>query len=63
VVNATRLPVNVMCMPNLPGFDELQSLGVKRISMGPFVSAYANKKAEEAASAILQDNNCSFLFN
>ncbi len=36
VVNATRLPVNVMCMPALPGFDELQQLGVKRISMGPF---------------------------
>jgi len=36
VVEETRLPVNVMCMPGLPGFDELQVLGVKRISMGPF---------------------------
>lgn len=37
VVKATRLPVNVMCMPNLPGFEELQKLGVKRISMGNFL--------------------------
>lgn len=36
VVKETQLPVNVMCMPALPGFDELQHLGVKRISMGPF---------------------------
>jgi 2-methylisocitrate lyase-like PEP mutase family enzyme len=34
VVASTHLPVNVMCMPDLPSFDELQQLGVKRISMG-----------------------------
>jgi 2-methylisocitrate lyase-like PEP mutase family enzyme len=36
VVKATTLPINVMCMPNLPNFQELESLGVKRISMGGF---------------------------
>jgi 2-methylisocitrate lyase-like PEP mutase family enzyme len=49
-------------MPDLPDFEELTSLGVKRISMGPFVNSYVNKKTEEAATAILQDNNFSFLF-
>jgi 2-methylisocitrate lyase-like PEP mutase family enzyme len=63
VVSATSLPINVMCMPNLPAFDELQSLGVKRISMGPFVNSYANKKTEEVADTILQDNNFSCLFD
>ncbi|WP_293309939.1 isocitrate lyase/PEP mutase family protein [Pedobacter sp. UBA5917] len=37
VVKATSLPINVMCMPDLPGFKELESLGVKRISMGGFL--------------------------
>ncbi len=37
VVKATTLPINVMCMPGLPDFKELESLGVKRISMGPFL--------------------------
>ena len=36
-VESTSLPVNVMCMPNLPDFDRLKALGVKRISMGNFL--------------------------
>ena len=35
-VSATRLPLNVMYVPNLPDLDTLQDLGVKRVSMGPF---------------------------
>jgi len=62
VVKATSLPVSVMCMPGLPGFEELKVLGVKRISIGPFVNNYINKKTEEAVGAILQDNNFSSLF-
>jgi 2-methylisocitrate lyase-like PEP mutase family enzyme len=62
VVKATKLPINVMCMPALPGFDELESLGVKRISMGPFVQSYVNKKMQEAIHAIVSDNNFSCLF-
>ncbi len=37
IANYTRLPINVMCMPNLPDFDILENLGVKRISMGNFI--------------------------
>ncbi|MFL5745441.1 MAG: isocitrate lyase/phosphoenolpyruvate mutase family protein [Niastella sp.] len=36
-VNRTTLPINVMCIPGLPDFKTLQSLGVKRVSMGPFL--------------------------
>ncbi|MBI3218732.1 MAG: isocitrate lyase/phosphoenolpyruvate mutase family protein [Bacteroidetes bacterium] len=62
VVNATHLPINVMCMPQLPDFETLRSLGVKRISMGPFVQNLINKKTEEAITTILKDNNFSSLF-
>jgi 2-methylisocitrate lyase-like PEP mutase family enzyme len=62
VVNATHLPINVMCMPELPNFEELKSLGVKRISMGPFVNSFVNKKTEEVIATILRDNNFSSLF-
>jgi 2-methylisocitrate lyase-like PEP mutase family enzyme len=37
VINATDLPVNVMCMPDLPDFQSLTTLGVKRVSMGNFL--------------------------
>jgi len=37
LVEATNLPVNVMCMPDLPSFSSLTKLGVKRISMGNFL--------------------------
>jgi len=36
IVETTDLPINVMCMPNLPDFQTLQNLGVQRISMGNF---------------------------
>jgi len=57
VVNATRLPINVMCMPQLPGFDELASLGVKRISMGPFLFSKIYDHAGQLAQAVINDNN------
>lgn len=36
LVDMVELPLNVMCMPDLPDFKALQKLGVMRISMGPF---------------------------
>lgn len=36
-VAQTRLLLNVMCVPGLPGFEQLSELGVKRVSMGPFL--------------------------
>jgi 2-methylisocitrate lyase-like PEP mutase family enzyme len=59
VVNATKLPVNVMCMPDLPGFDELGSLGVKRISMGPFLFNKVNTVFGQLAAAVITDKNFS----
>lgn len=36
---ALTVPLNVMCMPDLPDFVRLTALGVRRISMGNFVHA------------------------
>ena len=59
VVKATRLPINVMCMPNLPDFEELGALGVKRISMGPFLFNKVYNYASELAKAVYSDQNFS----
>jgi len=59
VVKATRLPMNVMCVPGLPGFEELESLGVKRISMGPFFFNKAYDSMLQLAKTISDDKNFS----
>ena len=62
VVSATPLPVNVMCMPIMPDFKTLGSLGVKRISMGPFLQNLIHSKTEDAAKVVVQQQNFSSLF-
>lgn len=58
-VTATQLPVNVMCIPGLPGFDKLQALGVRRASMGPFLQNKTYGKAGEVAEKVITDRNFS----
>ena len=52
-VAATRLPVNVMCIPGLPDFKKLQSLGVRRASMGPFLQNKTFGVSAELARNVL----------
>ncbi|MFZ4927945.1 isocitrate lyase/PEP mutase family protein [Chryseobacterium sp. Mn2064] len=54
IVNSTKLPVNVMCMPGLPDFKTLQNLGVKRISSGNFLNGYIYRNLEEKSSEIIK---------
>lgn len=63
VVNGTKLPVNVMCMPQLPDFEELGSLGVKRVSMGPFLFNKVYREAGRLAKVILDDRNFSSILS
>ena len=63
VVKATRLPVNVMCMPDLPGFDELQQLGVKRISMGPFFFNKVYEHIRTLSNAVNSHKNFSAILS
>ena len=62
VTESTKLPVNVMCMPNLPNFARLKQIGVKRISMGNFVHAKMYTDFKKMTSEILESQSFSNLF-
>lgn len=59
IVQATRLPINVMCMPGLPDFDVLAELGVKRISMGGFFYNKVYQHVKRLSETVLNGNNFS----
>jgi 2-methylisocitrate lyase-like PEP mutase family enzyme len=52
LITAVPLPLNVMCMPQLPGFAHLAALGVKRISMGNFVHSWLQQQLSQMLQAI-----------
>jgi 2-methylisocitrate lyase-like PEP mutase family enzyme len=62
IVNSTNLPVNVMCMPNLPDFNTLTELGVKRISMGNFLLDKMYQELENIAETVLQQQSFQSIF-
>jgi len=63
IVRNITLPLNVMCMPNLPDFDQLKSAGVKRISMGNFLNKASYSALDTLTKNIIRDNNFSSLFS
>ncbi|MHA7058855.1 isocitrate lyase/PEP mutase family protein [Aquimarina sp. M1] len=62
IIDSTELPVNVMCMPNLPDFDTLSKLGVKRISMGNFVFDKMYGQFEKINKDMLTHNSFTSIF-
>lgn len=62
VVSQTKLPINVMCMPDLPDFEILANIGVKRISMGNFVNSCIYQTMENTVSTILKQKSFNTLF-
>jgi 2-methylisocitrate lyase-like PEP mutase family enzyme len=58
-VSHSTLPISVMCIPGLPGFDKLEELGVKRASMGPFIFNKVYKKPGELCHEINDKRNFS----
>ncbi len=62
VVSSTTLPVNVMCMPELPDFELLKSLGVKRISMGNFLFDGLQDDLSDRLNKIKQANSFKSVF-
>lgn len=62
IVNSTDLPINVMCMPNLPDFHTLTQLGVKRISMGNFLFDKMYTQFEETTRLVLRQNSFKTIF-
>ncbi|WP_100077206.1 isocitrate lyase/PEP mutase family protein [Chryseobacterium camelliae] len=62
VTASTSLPVNVMSMADLPDFDQLKELGVKRITSGAFMYKHIYREMEKAGQAITDEKNFSKLF-
>lgn len=62
IAGATGLPLNVMCMPDLPSFDRLKLAGVSRISMGNFVHSAMPSRLNDLMQAIRSRQTFEGLF-
>ena len=62
IVMQTQLPLNVMCMPELPNFEILEKIGVKRISAGNFLNSYTYTSLENITTKILTEQSFNPLF-
>ena len=62
VTRATKLPVNVLCMPNLPSFDVLKDEGVKRISIGSFLYNSITEFTRDSVARIQDEQMFQSLF-
>jgi len=58
-VHHSKLPLNVMCIPGLPDFSTLSKLGVKRVSMGPFLFNKLYDGVGQLADSIFTKQNFS----
>jgi 2-methylisocitrate lyase-like PEP mutase family enzyme len=58
-VTHTTLPINVMVIPGLPDLQRLNELGVKRVSMGPFMFQKAYKTVGNLAQSVYTSKNFS----
>jgi len=63
IIRFCKTPVNIMAMPDLPKFEILQSLGIKRISMGPFMYTNVQDNMETTIKVIKDNNSFESLFH
>jgi 2-methylisocitrate lyase-like PEP mutase family enzyme len=62
ICQKTTLPINVMCMPDLPSFGLLSKVGIKRISMGPFMFDFLSRQQSLVTSRIQEEGSFKALF-
>jgi 2-methylisocitrate lyase-like PEP mutase family enzyme len=62
IVQATKLPLNVLVMPSLPSFGKLAEWGVKRISMGGSIYRAVTASLEKTLRSIQTDQSFKTLF-
>ncbi|QHL89113.1 isocitrate lyase/phosphoenolpyruvate mutase family protein [Nibribacter ruber] len=62
VTASTALPVNVMSLPALASFEELQACGVKRVSMGNFGHQAVYRQMENQMQMINTSKSFSSLY-
>jgi 2-methylisocitrate lyase-like PEP mutase family enzyme len=63
LVGGQPLPLNVMARPALPSLDDLQRLGVRRISAGSAIAEAAWGRAARAAAGFLAAGGGAELFD
>lgn len=63
IVDSVSLPLNVMCMPNLPSFESLTALGVKRISMGNFLYSRVQQTLQQLFAAVRDEKSFQTVFD
>ena len=59
----TNLPINLMAMPDLPDFETLKNLGIKRISSGNFLNNFIYENLENTARQIVEQQNFDSIFH
>lgn len=62
ISKSSNLPLNVMCMPELPTFERLGMLGVKRISMGNFLHSVLQSNLSELMLTIQSQQSFAGVF-
>lgn len=62
IAQSISLPLNVMCMPDLPDFKTLYNLGVQRISMGNFIYKKTNEQLKRELDKILINDSFKSIF-
>ncbi|ROP62180.1 2-methylisocitrate lyase-like PEP mutase family enzyme [Enterobacter sp. BIGb0383] len=62
IATTIDLPLNVMCMPDLPAFDRLAKSGVNRISMGNFVHSALQSRLNALMVAIQSQQSFAGVF-
>ncbi len=62
LVNAVNIPLNVMCMPDLPNFALLEKIGVKCISMGPFLYNMLQDNMEKTIGNLIDEQSFAPMF-
>lgn len=62
MVQSTSLPINVMAMPDLPDFEQLRDLGIRRISMGNFLFDTIQQSLQQNWSTILTQTSFKSIF-
>ena len=63
VVRNTPLLLNVMAIPGLPDFHQLNTSGVKRVSMGPFLFNKIYNNAGLLSQKVITDGNISSILS
>jgi len=62
IVEHTHLPINVMAMPYLPSFKQLNELGVKRVSMGNFLFEHMFEHFKQTLNTVKNKQSFEVIF-